>query len=256
MAISWNVWASAGRLLRVDEARVDGRGQDLEGADRRHLRRLVDQADPDRVGADRAGVDRGVRARAEQRVQAGDDAPGRIAERVDAGRVLDLVEAEHVGVDPGERRSSLSRWRVNSVGWSASAPRQSRFACRPHVPGRMSLAVVSSVRKKLSVFCAATRSVPPTGAGAAGRGLTRRVRRRAGRLDAVEAEVEPEHADGVLHRVAAAEAVGQRERGAVRMAQELRVLGALVVVERDPAQRFAGARAWPRRARLLDRGAA
>ena len=98
-----------------------------------------------------------------------------LRERVDAGRVLDLVEPDDVGVEPGERRQQLVALPGELVGgWSASAPRQSRFALPPHGPGTSGVdwSSVSSVRKKLSVFIAATRSVPPTGSGAAGRGLT------------------------------------------------------------------------------------
>ena len=76
------------------------------------------------------GVD--VVVGAARSVQAGDDA----VERLDAGRVLELVEAEDVGVEAGQSAaSSLSRWRVNSSGWSESAPRQSRLALPPHGPG-------------------------------------------------------------------------------------------------------------------------
>ena len=66
--------------------------------------------------------------------------------------------------------------------------------------------------------------------------VDRRVVGRAGRLDAVEAEVEPEHAYGVRDGVAAAEPVQQRERVAVRMPNRRRVLDAEAVVERDSTE--------------------
>ena len=61
---------------------------------------------------------------AEHRVEAGDDAVRRVAERVDAGRVLDLVEADDVGVEAGERREqlvALARELVRLVGVGAAA---------------------------------------------------------------------------------------------------------------------------------------
>ena len=78
--------------------------------------------------------------------------------------------------------------------------------------------------KKLRVFIAAARSVPPTASGAAGRGFDLRVVGRGRREDPVEAEVEAEDAGGVGDGVAAAEPVGQRERIAVRVAEDRRVL--------------------------------
>ena len=78
-------------------------------------------------------------------------------------------------------------------------------------------------------------------AGRPGRGrgrprVDRRVVGRSGRVDAVEAEVEAQHADGVRDRVAATEVVVEREGLAVRMAQHGRVLRAMAVVEGDPAE--------------------
>jgi hypothetical protein len=58
---------------------------------------------------------------------------------------------------PASAARSFVRWRSNSSGWAASAPRQSRFWLPPHGPGPLSEAVVSSVRKKFSVFIVATR---------------------------------------------------------------------------------------------------
>ena len=222
--------------LRVDEARVDGRVEDLERADRRDDVGPVDQADLDRVGADRRRCRCSRRARAEHRVEPGDDAR---RERVDAGRVLELVEADDVA--RRARPAPGAACRAGAVelgcGWSASAPRQSRLALPPHGPGPVSLAVVSSVRKKLSVFIAATRSVPPTGSGRRRARVRRGVVGRAGREDPVEAEVEAEDADRVLRRGRRRGTGSSSENGcAVRVPQDRRVLGALVVVERDPAE--------------------
>ena len=161
---------------------------------------------------------------------------------------------------PARACSSLSRWRGSS--WStigslagsalASAPRQSRLALPPHGPAPVSLTVVSRVRKKLSVFIAATLSVPPTGSGRRGARVRRRVVGGAGREDSVQAEVEAEDPDRVLDVVAATEPVREREVLPVRMSEDRRVLGALVVVERDPAEAVRERARVRRRARLVD----
>jgi hypothetical protein len=56
---------------------------------------------------------------------------GRVEQRLDARRVLELVEPDDVGVEAGSAWSSLSRCRSNSVGWSPSQPRHSRLALPP-----------------------------------------------------------------------------------------------------------------------------
>ena len=64
-----------------------------------------------------------------------------------------------------------------------------------------------------------------------------------------------EHADGVLHGIAATEAIGQREGLAVRVAQHGGVLGALRVVQGDAAQAVGQGAGVGRGARLVDGGA-
>ena len=95
-----------------------------------------------------------------------------LCQRLDAGRVLELVQTDDVAVEPGQRGEelvALARELVRLVGVGPAAVEVRVAAAR--CPGRSRSSVVSSVTKKLSVFIAATRSVPPTGSGAAGRGF-------------------------------------------------------------------------------------
>ena len=152
---------------------------------------------------------------------------------------------------PASAASSLSRWRVNSsrlVGVGAAAVEVGVAAARAGAGvARRGVERDEEVER-------VHRRDPERAADGLGRRRPR-VRRGvvggAGRVDAVEAEVEAEDADGVRRPVAAAEPVVERERLAVRVAQDRRVLGALDVVERDPAQAVRGGPRVrrPRRAR-------
>ena len=85
---------------------------------------LVDQPDADRVRADHPGVDRVLSPGARQRVESGNDPAGRIAERIDVGRVLDLVQPDDSGLEAGDRGEelvTLTRELRGLVGVVASA---------------------------------------------------------------------------------------------------------------------------------------
>ena len=113
-----------------------------------------------------------VRPDAGQRVEAGDDAAGRVEERLDAGRVLELVEADDVGVEAGERAEQLVALPVE-LGRLVAVPAAALevgVAAADVVSGVVGARVVlDRVRrqKKFSVFIAAARSVPPTSSGGA-----------------------------------------------------------------------------------------
>jgi hypothetical protein len=130
--------------------------------------------------------------------------------------VLDLDQADHVGVEPGDRVDDLRPLPRKLLGGVRAAAAQRREVVE-HVE-----------RSDLHV--------------AADRVVLRRARVRgrvAGalrRLNPVEAEREVEHARDVLQRVAAAETVHEVERRSVRVDRRIRVLGVAPVVERDPAE--------------------
>ena len=86
----------------VVEPRVVSRREQVEVPDRCHRAGLVDERLLDRVGADEAGVDVVVGAGRGRRVEGVDDLLGGLALVV-----LDLDQAEHVGVDLPERRHDL-----------------------------------------------------------------------------------------------------------------------------------------------------
>ena len=90
--------------------RVDAAVEDGVAADRGHRGRLVDECHPDGVGADCAGGDVGVRPGAHGIVETAHEVGCRDIARV----VLDLDQADHVGVDGRRAATILSRWRSNS----------------------------------------------------------------------------------------------------------------------------------------------
>ena len=158
---------------------------------------------------------------------------------------------------PASACSSLSRWRVNSstAGLQSRRPRGSRGSrCRR--TGRPAVSPVGRVERQEEVQRVHRRDRERAAdrLWRRGRGLTR-CSRPAGREDPVQAEVEAEDADRVRDVVAAAEPVVEREGLAVRVAEHRRVLRALVVVERDPAQAVGEGARVGRGARLVDRGA-
>ena len=185
-------------VLGVDEARVDRSSRGSGSADRGDDGRAVDHADLDRVGADRAGVDVGV-AR-----QPGHDA----LERLDAGRVLQLVEADDVGVEAGERGEqlvALARELGRLVGVPAAALDVVRRAAL--VVERVAGRVVGRDEEVERVHRGdADRAADGLRCSRArvGRGVVG----GPGREDAVQAEVVAQDADRVLDGVAAAEQVG------------------------------------------------
>lgn len=98
-ALSVNDWARTGRFLSSTKTRIDRLVEDRVRADRSHCAGLVEQRDLDRLSADRPGLDRRIRAGAGDGVQAGNE----IRHGVVGGVVLDLDQAEDVGVDRGAR---------------------------------------------------------------------------------------------------------------------------------------------------------
>ena len=129
VAFCSNVCASDGRLFVSMKRGSISRRQRLERADRRDRRRLVDQPDLDRIRADHARVDAGIGAGAEDVVEAGHD----VADRVDAGRVLELVEPDHVGVQSGQRRQQLVALARGTPAVGRSRRRGTRGSPSPRI---------------------------------------------------------------------------------------------------------------------------
>ena len=161
VALTSKVCASDGRFLVSMKRGSTAEVEQFEIADRGDDGGTVDHADLDRIGADGAGGDVVVARHAR------DDA----GQRLDAGGVLHFVQADDVGIETGKRREKFVAL-AGEFGGLVTIP-----AAAFHVVERAALVIQRRplgnlrVTKKLSVFIAATRTVPPTGSGAAGRGF-------------------------------------------------------------------------------------
>ena len=166
-------------------------GRGLRGADRGHGRRPVDQRDLDRVGAegatelvrrvDRRFGDVGVGARRGRGVQGVDETADRRR-----AVVLDLHQAEDVGVDAEDRRDLL-RLLASELGG---------------VVGAAGVRVVVGERREVveRVEAGDLDVAADVGSGAAGRGFVRANAIGVRRLQAVEAEAEAQHAGDAARR--------------------------------------------------------
>ena len=122
VAVDSKVWARAGRLRCVDEARVDGRVEDRVVTDRGGRRGLVDERDLDRVRPDGAGIDEVVGAIAEDVVEPVDEVA---STRLDVV-VLDLHQPDDVGIEADERAQDLRPLAIELEGRVRAAALQER----------------------------------------------------------------------------------------------------------------------------------
>ncbi len=93
--------------LCINKSWVVGRIQGLEGAERSNHGRLIDQTYTDRIRADHTGIDIRICANAKHRVEPGHNSIGRIAKRIDTGCVFQLVQSDHISVQPSQSGDEL-----------------------------------------------------------------------------------------------------------------------------------------------------